>query len=240
MGGRVERTRLAHLRIRAVLRQWDPIGVSAMAGAEGEYDAYASEVYQLLARRPTQQQVFDQLWSLETQSLGLSGDRANTQRAAQTLIDVLGDLDPGRSEDDDAATGADEAGGSSAGEAGDASAAGAGGWREGAEADRLEAQPRGPSAMSSSSASNVSSLVDKALAMTEERMVDGAGSVSAMFSSIKNQLRFMRETIDAGRSPTTEEKNRLTLDVIAVREFENSDLAYCDALCDATYEFRKL
>src|SRR6185369_3667949 len=87
--------------------------------------------------------------------------------------------------------------------------------------------------------SELPALVDRALQMTEDRLAKApAGSTHSMYSSIRNQLRFMKETIAAGKSASIEDKNRLTLHVIAVREFEDSDPDYCDALTNAAYLFK--
>jgi Tsi6 len=84
-------------------------------------------------------------------------------------------------------------------------------------------------------------LVETALAMTAERLARApAGSMQNMFGSIRNQLEFMRHTVVAGGVPTIAEKNSLSLGVIAVREFEASDVVYCDAICDAVFAFKKL
>jgi hypothetical protein len=85
-------------------------------------------------------------------------------------------------------------------------------------------------------------LIDEALRLTEERLapIPAGSSVHNMYASIRTQLEFMRDTVAAGRSPTTDEKNRLTLGVIAVRELEADDPAYAGALTDAVYEFKKL
>jgi len=92
-----------------------------------------------------------------------------------------------------------------------------------------------------SSRAEVAALVEQALAMTEERLGRlPAGSVHDMFSSIRNQLEFMHRTADAGSVPSVAERNSLSLGVIAVREFEITDAAYCDAICDAVYAFEKL
>ncbi|MBP8810623.1 MAG: hypothetical protein KBG48_27980 [Kofleriaceae bacterium] len=95
--------------------------------------------------------------------------------------------------------------------------------------------------MSAPSHAQVATLIDTALTMTEERLAAAPGGpTQAMFGSIRNQLVFMRDTVADGRSPTTPEKNSLSLGVIAVREFETSDLTYCDAICDAVFQFKKL
>lgn len=88
---------------------------------------------------------------------------------------------------------------------------------------------------------HVAALVGTALTMTEERLATAqAGPARAVFGSIRNQLVFMRDLVADGRSPTTSERNSLSLGVIAVREFETDDLAYCDAICDAVLQFKRL
>ena len=88
---------------------------------------------------------------------------------------------------------------------------------------------------------HVAALVDTALTMTVERLATTpAGPVRAMLGSIRGQLAFMRDLVADGRSPTTSEQNRLSLGVIAVREFETGDLPYCDAICEAVLAFKTL
>lgn len=83
-------------------------------------------------------------------------------------------------------------------------------------------------------------MIDHALQMTEDRLArtPAGTSVHAMFGSIRAQLRFMRDTAAAGLTPTPETKNRLTLGVIAIREFETTDPEYADALTAAVHRFR--
>ena len=80
-------------------------------------------------------------------------------------------------------------------------------------------------------------LVDKALAMTLERL--NATPPLPMYSSIKNQLEFMHKTLTSGQSASGTDKARLTLHVIAARELETSDPDYADVLFDATHLFKK-
>lgn len=88
--------------------------------------------------------------------------------------------------------------------------------------------------------SELPALIDRALQMTEERLADApAGSIHGMYSSIQNQLRFMRDTIAAGKLASIEDKNRLTLHVIAVRELDTTDPEYSGALCNAAYLFKQ-
>ena len=88
-----------------------------------------------------------------------------------------------------------------------------------------------------SAPANLVSMIDKALQMTDERL---RTSPLPMLSSIRTQLQFMKDTVAAGRAPTTDEKNRLTIGVIAARELEQTDSDYAEALSDAVFEFKKL
>ncbi len=84
--------------------------------------------------------------------------------------------------------------------------------------------------------------IANALAMTEERMASLPHDtvVWNMFASVRNQLCFMRDVIEAGRIPTLAEKNSLNLGVIAIREFETTDPGDCDAICEAVLLFKNL
>lgn len=83
-------------------------------------------------------------------------------------------------------------------------------------------------------------LIDRALAMTDERTAAiGPSSLDPMSGSIRSQLVFMRAVVVADRAATTDELNRLTLGVIAIREFEADDEDYCDALTKALHAFKQ-
>lgn len=84
-----EQAHQAHETIREILmREWDPIGVSEIREAQDEYDAYVADVYRLLSRRASTNEVFDCLWWLETEHMGLSGDRQRTRRIAERLFEL--------------------------------------------------------------------------------------------------------------------------------------------------------
>lgn len=88
-------------------------------------------------------------------------------------------------------------------------------------------------------------LTEAALRATDRRLATwaeptGVDAVRAMLASIESQLRFMAEVVASGSSPTVEQANSLTLGVIAVREFEADDPAYCDLLCEAAFRFKGL
>lgn len=88
------RARLYHEIIRrALLKEWDPIGVADVAEAQDEYDAYVSAIYKMLISRKLRHEVFDYLWWLETQHMGLRGNRQATERFADRVMQIPAEVD---------------------------------------------------------------------------------------------------------------------------------------------------
>jgi hypothetical protein len=72
----------------ALLTEWDPIGVKQFPEAQDEYDSYAPHIYTLLITRRPHQEIFDYLWKIETERMGLTGDRQATERFAERLLRI--------------------------------------------------------------------------------------------------------------------------------------------------------
>lgn len=91
----LDRARRHHEAIKTVLlNEWDPIGVADIPEAEDEYDTYVPGVYKRLISRSKEKEIFDYLWEIETEHMGLSGDRQHTAAIAAKLvglIDMTGD-----------------------------------------------------------------------------------------------------------------------------------------------------
>lgn len=81
-------------------------------------------------------------------------------------------------------------------------------------------------------------LVDKGLAMVDKRLADSNGA--RIYDSIKAQLTYMKQTIDAGAKPAPDKVASLTLGVYAAREFETSDPDFADVLFKVEYLFKRL
>jgi len=77
----------------ALLKEWDPIGINAIAEAQDEYDAYVWTVYKLLIEGKQKNDILDYLWWLETEHMGLTGDRQATERFAERLLRLRADLE---------------------------------------------------------------------------------------------------------------------------------------------------
>lgn len=72
---------------RAVHADWDPIGVAEFGAETGEYDSYIPGLCELLSRHAPEKEVFEYLWTVETESLGLEGNRQATERFAKRLCE---------------------------------------------------------------------------------------------------------------------------------------------------------
>ena len=81
-------------------------------------------------------------------------------------------------------------------------------------------------------------LVDKGLAMVEKRLAESNGA--RIYDSIKAQLTYMKQTIDANATPDQDKVRTLTLGVYAAREFETSDPEFADVLFKVEYLFKRL
>ncbi|MBA3483007.1 MAG: hypothetical protein H0T51_14455 [Pirellulales bacterium] len=76
-----------HLKVLAVLRDWDPIGVNSDSHQD-EYDGYAPELIGMLDAGPSVQFIADWLLSLGTEHMGLGDvDRQHTTSCAMKLVE---------------------------------------------------------------------------------------------------------------------------------------------------------
>lgn len=94
MSDRAQKAKQYHEAIhRILLYDWDPIGVSDIPEAQDEYDSYVGGVYRLLITRATQHQIFDFLWDVETNRMGLFGNRSRTQNIAEQLHKLIDQIE---------------------------------------------------------------------------------------------------------------------------------------------------
>ena len=71
---------------KALLEEWDPIGINSFPEAADEYDAYVGDIVRILVNKANYDDVFKFLWQLETEHMGLDGDRPATTRFAIRLM----------------------------------------------------------------------------------------------------------------------------------------------------------
>ena len=73
---------------KAMHYKWDPIGIGAYSVKIGEYDGYISGLCDLLEKNLDQQKIFDYLWTIETVSMGMEGNKENTKKFAIWLSEL--------------------------------------------------------------------------------------------------------------------------------------------------------
>lgn len=77
-------SRLIRSQIRRVLLEvWDPIGVRNEQNAQDEYDGYVGEVYGLLVKKATDQEITERLLYIVRERMGL--DAANSEDMQPTV-----------------------------------------------------------------------------------------------------------------------------------------------------------
>jgi hypothetical protein len=76
-----------HLKVMAVLRRWDPIGVISEDNQD-EYDSYSFDVVRLLDRGASVQDVVQYMRWVVTDQMGMSHfDEPHSRDCAQELVD---------------------------------------------------------------------------------------------------------------------------------------------------------
>lgn len=85
-------------------------------------------------------------------------------------------------------------------------------------------------------------VVEYAQVLTDVRIAGtpSGSSVHVMLGSIRAQLSFLADGVAASKPLTIEDVNRLTLGLIAVRELEDTDPEYCDALTFVAFRAKAL
>lgn len=79
--------------VRNALRQdWDPLGIKDIREAPGEYDSYVPDLCRMLIGHTARHQIVTYLWRVETERMGLKGDRRATEAFADQLLNLFRDL----------------------------------------------------------------------------------------------------------------------------------------------------
>jgi len=90
MKNNLNRVKLYNNAIRDILlKEWDPIGVKDVPEAQDEYDSYISGVCKLVINQESSENIFQYLWKIETEYMGLIGDQNHTKAIAKKLADIV-------------------------------------------------------------------------------------------------------------------------------------------------------
>ena len=71
-----------------LLKEWDPIGVKNVPEAQDEYDSYIPGVCKLLINQESSENIFQYLWKIETDNMGLTGNQKHTKTIAKKLAEI--------------------------------------------------------------------------------------------------------------------------------------------------------
>jgi|SRR5208282_453882 len=94
MSERLDRAKRYHEAIHHILlREWDPIGVADEPAAQGEYDGYIHKLHGMLIRHEPRHRLVDHLWLVETEHMGLFGDRSRIETVADRLIELRDEIE---------------------------------------------------------------------------------------------------------------------------------------------------
>jgi hypothetical protein len=72
-----------------LLEEWDPIGIKNIPEAHDEYEAYAVPILKLLISGKREREIFKYLWWVETEYMGLQGNKQTTKHIAKKLSNLL-------------------------------------------------------------------------------------------------------------------------------------------------------
>lgn len=76
-----------------VLQNWDPIGIKDFVEAQDEYDSYILPIAEILNGENPEDNLFRYLWLLETEWMGLSGDKERTKKFSEDLYQFFKDYE---------------------------------------------------------------------------------------------------------------------------------------------------
>jgi hypothetical protein len=94
IGTGLERAKRYHDAIHLILLQeWDPIGVAGVPEAQDEYDSYVGQIYTMLIRQEPRRKLFDYLWWVETEHMGLQGNRRHTEQVSERLMQLRQEME---------------------------------------------------------------------------------------------------------------------------------------------------
>lgn len=73
----------------SLLQNWDPIGIRGTSVAEDEYQQYANNIYKIIKYSDSHKELFEYLWKIETEHMGLRGNRLKTEEFAKSLFQKI-------------------------------------------------------------------------------------------------------------------------------------------------------
>jgi hypothetical protein len=76
---------------KIIVRDWNPLNISNDLDIFEKYQPYFGEIYDLLLKHKSKEEISDYLFKILTQDMRLKGDRTVTDKLAQRLLDLTHD-----------------------------------------------------------------------------------------------------------------------------------------------------
>lgn len=71
---------------KTFIEEWDPLYLNGSSDAKIEYQPYFIKIYDLLSGSKSKKALFDYLWWLETEHMGLKGNKKKTEEFTERLF----------------------------------------------------------------------------------------------------------------------------------------------------------
>ena len=78
--------------LRELWNEWDPIGVASPA-LQDEYDSYIGKIYGMLIRYELRHKLAEHLWLIETERMGLFGNRPRIEATVARLLSLRDEIE---------------------------------------------------------------------------------------------------------------------------------------------------
>ncbi len=83
-------TRALYVKVGTILlKEWDPIGIQNIPEAQDEYNAYIFSICELLISGKSENEIFNCLWWIETEHMGLPGNKQHTKIISKKLAGLF-------------------------------------------------------------------------------------------------------------------------------------------------------
>ncbi|HEU0217901.1 MAG TPA: hypothetical protein VFQ90_14680 [Stellaceae bacterium] len=73
---------------KVLLTEWDPIGIKDVPSVRNEYNSYVAGIVNIILSNRSESELAEHLVELETNEMGLRGERDRAERVARILFGV--------------------------------------------------------------------------------------------------------------------------------------------------------
>lgn len=85
---------------------------------------------------------------------------------------------------------------------------------------------------------NLTSVLNTAKTMAEDKLLHFPSS--GVYLHALAQINFIGKILTEGRTPTQQERDFIDIGLMAIKELDDTEPEFSDALCELSYQFKKL